>query len=121
MHFIKDLSFLLLRSFVYKRAERALQKKAVLTYLKTLQVFRKTLAGSLFLFLFLQLMLVGLVGALVVGVFLLPQDLETKLWILLGVFLLFFILPFVTLLILFSEKIWFQASGAEQMVSNLNK
>jgi hypothetical protein len=121
MHFIKDLSFLLLRSFVYKQTGKILQKKAVLIYLKTLQTFRKTLAGSLFLFVFLQLMLVGLVGALVVGVFLLPQELETKLWILLSVFLLFFILPFFTLLILFSEKIWFQASGAEKMVSDLNK
>lgn len=121
MHFIKNLFFLLLRSFVYKQAEKAVQKKAVLIFLKTLQVFRKTLAGSLFLFLFLQLMLVGFVGALVVGVFLLPQDTETKLWILLSVFLLFFTLPFISLLILFSEKVWFRASGAEKMVSDLNK
>ena len=110
-----------IRSFVYKKAANSIQKKGVLMYLKTLQVVRKSLAGSLFLFLFLQLMLVGFIGSLVVGVFLLPQETETKLWILFGVFFAFFILPLVSLLILFSERVWFRLSGAEKMVSDLNE
>jgi hypothetical protein len=116
---MKDFIFILLRSFVYKKAAKSIQKKGLLIYLKSLQVFRKTLAGSVLLFLFLQLMLVGFVGSLVAAIFLLPQDMETKLWILLGVFFTLFILPLISLLIVFSEKFWFRASGAEKMVSDL--
>lgn len=121
MHFFKDFLFMLIRSFLYKKAARSIRKKGVLAYLRALQVIRKSLAGSIFLFVFLQLMVVGFVGSIVVGVFLIPQDLEVRLWILLGVFGVFFLLPLFVLMYVFSEKVWFKLSGAEKMVADLQE
>jgi len=121
MTFLKDLLFTLARNFLYEKAVRGVRKKGVLAYLKALQVIRAGLAGSLFLFLFLQLMVVGFVGSVVVGVFLLPQDLEVRLWILFGVFATFFVLPLIILLVVFSERVWYKMSGAEKMVSELRE
>jgi hypothetical protein len=121
MHFLKDFLFMLIRSFLYKKAANSLRKKGILAYLKALQVLRKSLAGSIFLFLFLQLMLVGFIGSIVVGVFLIPQDLEIRLWVLFGVFAFFFVVPMVVLLFVFSEKVWYKLSGAEKMVADLQE
>ncbi|MBS1971312.1 MAG: hypothetical protein JSU04_13470 [Bdellovibrionales bacterium] len=112
---------MLVRSFLYKKAARSIRKKGVLAYLRALQVLRKSLAGSVLLFVFLQLMVVGFIGSIVVGVFLIPQDLEVRLWILLGVFGVFFLLPFVILLFIFSERVWYRLSGAEKMVAELRE
>lgn len=120
MDFLKHLLIQLFRAFVYREAARSLQKRSVLMYLKTLQMLRKALAGSIFLFLFLQLMFVGFIGTVVVAIMLLPQDLELRLWILFGVFGTFLVLPMICLMMLFSEKVWYQASGAEKMVNDLN-
>jgi hypothetical protein len=121
MAFLRDFLFMLVRSFLYKKAARSIRKKGVLTYLRALQIIRKSLAGSIFLFVFLQLMIVGLIGSIVVGVFLIPQDLEVRLWILLGVFGTFFLVPFTVLLFAFSERVWYRFSGAEKMVADLEK
>lgn len=112
---------MLVRSFLYEKAARSIRKKGVLAYLRALQVIRKSLAGSIFLFVFLQLMVVGFIGSIVVGVFLIPQDLEVRLWILLGVFGFFFLLPLIVLLFVFSEKVWYKLSGAEKMVTDLQE
>jgi hypothetical protein len=118
MKWLIDILIFLFRTLVYRQAARGIQKKGVLFYLKSLQVIRKTLAGSIFVFLFLQTMVIGFIGSLVVGIFLLPEDLNTKLWVLLGVFSAFFILPMICLIYIFSEKVWYRLSGAEQMMSN---
>lgn len=112
---------MLIRSFLYKKAARSIRKKGVLAYLRALQVLRASLAGSLALFLFVQLMLVGFIGSIVVGVFLIPQELETRLWILLGIFGFFFLVPLIILLFAFSEKVWYRLSGAEKMVADLRE
>jgi len=109
---------MLIRSFLYKKAARSIRKKAVLAYLRALQITRASLAGFIALFLFLQLMLVGFIGSVVVGVFLIPQDLEVRLWILFAVFSLFFLVPLAALLFAFSEKVWYRHSGAEKMVAD---
>jgi hypothetical protein len=121
MAFLKDFLFMLIRSFLYKKAAQSIRKKGVLAYLRALQVLRKSLAGSVLLFVFLQLMVVGFIGSIVVGVFLIPQDLEVRLWILFGVFGFFFLLPFVILLFVFSERTWYKLSGAEKMVADLQE
>jgi len=109
------------QAFVLKRAERQLKRRGVLFYLKAVQGLRRGLAGSLAVFLFFQIMILSFVGAVVTGVLLLPHDQNTKLLILFGVFAFSFGVPFVCLLVLFSEKIWFQVSGAEKMVKDLNQ
>ncbi len=97
------------------------RKKAVLTYLKTLKVVRQSLLAAVFILISLQLMIIGLVGALVSGVFLNPNlDIQTKLWILFSVFLLLFFIPCVGLLFFFSERRWLKISGAEKLLTDKN-
>jgi hypothetical protein len=91
----------------------------VLIYLKTLQAVRMGLAGSLLAFVFLQLMILGLIGSLVTAVLLSPQDLNTKLYILLAVFAAIFLIPFAFVLFIFSEQVWYKLSGAEKMVNEI--
>ena len=95
------------------------RKKAVITYLKTLKVVRHSLLAAVLILISLQLMIIGLVGAIVSGVFLTPDlDIQTKLWILFSVFLLLFFIPCVGLLLFFSERTWLKISGAEKLLAD---
>src|SRR4051794_40398000 len=82
MSWIAELLFILLKSFLYRRAVDRMEQKGILLYLKTLQAVRRSLAGVIAFFCVLHLMAIGLVGTIVAGVFLYPTEPETKLWIL---------------------------------------
>ena len=118
----KDLRplLLLVRLFVLRESARELRSKGVLYYLKTLRATRRGLIGFMCVILVLQTMMLSLLGALVAGVFLAVADSELRLWILLGVFSVMFLLPFIAIIALFSEKLWYRASGAEKMVEQLD-
>lgn len=116
MNWVKETLWFALRTLVVRQTAKSLERKGLLFYLKGLQVARLGLAGSLAVFCFLQLMIFGFIGALVSGVLLLPEELNTRLWILFGVFAALFLLPLIGLLILFSERLWFRLSGAEEMM-----
>ncbi len=94
-----------------------MRKKALLTYLKTLKLVRQSLLAVVFILISLQIMILGLVGTLVTAVWLYPSDLETKVWILLGLFLTLFIIPGLGLMLFFSERTWLKISGAEKIIS----
>lgn len=111
--------YYVLKFFFVRTSARTLQRKGVLVYLKTLQAVRKGAAGSIAVFLVLQSMMIALVGAITTGVFLTVDDPRTRLWILFGLFLALFLVPLIGLIVLFSEKLWYQASGAEKMVKEL--
>jgi hypothetical protein len=98
---------------------REAKKHGVLAYLKMLQGSRRVLMVALAAFLILQLMLLSLVGALVSGFMLWDTDFQFKMQVLFGMFLALFALPFIGLLILFSERLWYKASGAQKMVEDL--
>jgi flagellar basal body-associated protein FliL len=89
-----------------------IKKQGMLFYLRTLQAVRRSLLAVVAFICCLQLMVLGLIGAIVTGVLLTNTDPQTKLWILLGVSLLILVLPMIGLAMLFSEKAWLQASGA---------
>ena len=105
----------------FKAAWRQYQKKGVLAYLKALQALRRGVAGSILVFIFLQTLVIGLIGVSVVTVFLVTEDHRTRLWILLGAFSLLLIVPAFGIGFLMSERTWFRLSGAEQLVERINK
>jgi hypothetical protein len=98
-------------------AFREIKQKGVLLYLRTLSMVRKSLLFGLLVFCVFQMMVLGFIGAVVSGIWLLPiEDQVIRLWILFGVFASFFIIPFLVLLVLLSEKVWYKASGAEDLL-----
>lgn len=103
--------------WTYSVITSQLKKKALLTYLKTLKFMRHSLLAAVFVLIALQTMVLGLIGALVTGVWLIPFDQpETKLFVLLGLFLLLFLIPGISLLLFFSEKTWLRFSGIENLL-----
>jgi hypothetical protein len=116
MNWLIDLLIYFLRAVLYKQAVRRAKVRGVLLYLKTLQIARLSLMGLLAIFVVMQLLIFGFFGAVITGVWLLPQDENIKLWILFGVFTLFCLITSGFLLFAFSEKIWYRLSGAEEMV-----
>ena len=111
-----NLLWLFARTYLMSKAVQRLKTKGVLVYLRALQIARMSLAGALALFFVLQLMVVGFVGAIATGVWLIPQETETKLWILFGVFAFLFVIPFVGILFALSDRVWFEMSGARELV-----
>jgi Zn-dependent protease with chaperone function len=108
-----------LGQMAYQYAFGQVKKKAVLIYLKTLQAMRRSLIVTLIIFCFLQLMVLGFLGASVTAIWLLPQDTNTKLYILLSFFALLFFVPFTALCFFLSEKMWFRFSGAEKLLKEI--
>lgn len=117
MKWLADIFYFFVRSLLYRQALKSARRKGILIYLKTLQVVRRSLAASIFVFFILQSLFFGFMGCIVTGVFLLPEELHTKLWILLGVFLTLFLVPLASLIILLSDRMWFKLSGAQKMLS----
>ena len=108
----------LLKTISYNFAVNKAKKKGLLIYLKTLQAVRKSLLFAFMLFLTLQLMMLGFVGLVASGVWLLPlEDQSQRLWILFAVFAAFFTIPLIGLFVLFNEKNWLKISGAENLLT----
>lgn len=116
MAWLFDILYFVARSLFYKQAAKRAKTQGVLIYLKTLKLARLSLLGVLAVFALVQLILLGFVGALITGVWLLPQDPHLKLEILFGVFFVLFIGPLMLLIFAFSEKIWYHLSGAKELV-----
>jgi len=90
------------------------RRKGLIAYLRTLQAIRKSVIVAIAFFCLLQLMIFGAVGTFVLTVLLTNQEQASKLWILLSGFLILFAIPLVGLGVLFSERIWLKASGAQE-------
>jgi hypothetical protein len=101
------------------RAIRNIKAEGIRTYLKVLQGVRLSAIGIVALLVTMQMLCFGLALMIGAGVFLAPLELEVKLW---AVFIfgagLFFV-PFVALMFLLSERIWYKASGADTMVKQI--
>jgi hypothetical protein len=97
------------------------KRKGLAVYLRTVQGTRHVLLLVLVGVLVLQLMMLSAVGALVTGFLLLDYDYEAKMRILFFVFCGMFAVPSVIFMIVFSERMWFKASGAEKMMEDLRK
>ncbi len=91
--------------------------RAILIYLRALQFARRSLLFAFILFSFFQLMIFGFVGSIVTGIWLIPlEDPQLKLWIIFSVFGTMFLLPVLFISIFFSEKHWYQISGAKEFI-----
>ncbi len=98
---------------------RQAKRTGLLAYLRVLRGTRRFLILSLATFLILQFMVLAAFGALVTGFMLWDHDFAAKIEILFYVFLGMFSLPAIALLVLFSERIWYKASGAARIVDSL--
>ena len=92
------------------------KKKAVLIYLKTLQAVRRSLVAAILIICFLQLMIFGFLGLVLTVIWILPADLNTKIYILLGFFSFIFFVPLMAVCFFLSERLWFRKSGAENFI-----
>lgn len=95
---------------------KAVKHKGVLAYLRALQFTRRVFLIIILSILFLQLMMISLVGALVTGFLLWDHDFQTKMEILFWIFVTLFTLPAIGVGVLLSERLWFKFSGAEKML-----
>lgn len=107
-----------LRKYKAKALSQA-KETGIKAYLRMLQGLRLSGLGFIALAIVLQLTAFGL--ALMIGalVFLSPLDLEMKLWLVFGFGSLLFLLPVLAILVLFSERLWYRASGAEKLVNSV--
>ncbi len=114
---MKKLLIYFLKTISYRLALTKAKQQGVLLYLKTLQVARKSILASLLIFTAFQLMILGFLGTVISGIWLLPlEDLSIKIWILFGFFTILFLVPVFVLIYAFSEKTWMRLSGAEDLI-----
>lgn len=97
------------------------RKKGIQAYLKFLQGARLTAVGFITALIVLQLIGFGLAMMVTAGVLLSPWEMEIKLWIVFGVGASLFLIPVLGLSFLLSQRLWYRASGAEDMVNDLLK
>lgn len=95
------------------------EAKGVLIYLKTVNGIRRTLMGVMTLFFVFQVVVLSFFSTLVFSLWLAPWELETKLWIGLGVSFCLFFIPFCFFTYMLQEKIWYKVSQAEQWLDKI--
>ena len=100
---------------------RKAKRKGLAAYLRLVQGGRYFLVAILCAFLMLQTMMLAAFGALVTGFLLWDFDKQSKLQILLGLFLTLFFVPLALLIWGLSERTWFRASGAAKLMQDLNR
>lgn len=93
------------------------KKKGVLIYLKVLQAVRTSIVGALIVFFALQIFIFAVVGIVLMALYLVPLENETKAWILLGLCVTIVLIVGIVLNHIFSEKTWYKHSGANQFIS----
>lgn len=98
------------------RAVSRLKMEGLKTYLKALQVARMSAVGIVTLLVALQLMCLGLLVMVAAGVYLTPLEEDARLWVIFGSGAVLFFVPFLVLAIFLSERMWYRASGAGEMV-----
>lgn len=116
MNPLVDIIFFFVRRSLYKKTLQKGKRLGLLYYLRAVQVVRKSLVLALVLFFSLQMMVMGLIGAVATGIWLIPTDHEMKLWILFGSFAGIFLLPFAILCWVLSDRTWYRLSNAQTLV-----
>ncbi len=117
MNLIFRFVLFLLGNHAKARMLRDIRAKGVIFYLRAIQTSRLLLIGALTAFLVLQVMMISGFGMLLTGFWLWDTEAATKVEILFWIFTGLFSVPFVLLLILLSERLWFRLSGAKDIAS----
>ncbi len=97
------------------------KRHGVAAYLRLVQGVRQALLGGLLAYFFLQLTVLSGAGALATGLWLWDYDLHSKMQVAFGLCLGFFVLSLLLLAALFSQRLWYQATGAKKLVDGLIK
>lgn len=95
------------------------KKRSLLLYLKSLRLARTSLIGLLVVIFSFQLVLFSFIGMLLAGIYLIPIDMETKIWVFLGTCSGIFIVTMSIMAFALSEKTWMKRSGAAELLSKL--
>lgn len=103
-----------LRLWAGRVAFLKIKRHSLLVYLRALQKVRKGLMGALLGLIFAQLAVFALLGSIISGLFLIPVDPHTRLWILFAVLTTIWLLAAIVVAYLLSERVWLRASGAKQ-------
>jgi hypothetical protein len=115
-----NILILLFKNFLLQRTIIEAKKTGFLIYIKTLQVARKSLAGALLVFVLLQFLVSGFFGAVISIIFLLPNDLETKLYLLLILCTGIFAMTLLGFIYVMSERVWYKAAKVDALLEELN-
>lgn len=95
--------------------------KSTLIYLKTLNKVRKSLLAAMIMIFGFQVVVFSFLAMITIGLWLLPWELETKLWVGFGLASITFVIPFAFCIYLFQEKLWYKVSQAEKMIEKIDK
>lgn len=117
--FLWRIALQLFQQYAKKRLFSVAKRQGVIIYLRVLKVTRLLLLAAMASFLFLQVMVMGFFGSLVTGFYLWDHDPRAKMEILFGIFLGMFVLPALLLIVGFSERFWYKASGAQKLVEEV--
>lgn len=116
--FLRRILKFLFRLWLGRAARQTVNEvkaKGVVAYLRILQGVRLSALGVVTALIALQMLSVGLILMVGAAIWLAPWDAQLKLWLCLGAGAVFFFLPLGILLLIFSEKVWFEATGAKRM------
>jgi len=116
---LKAILTWLLPLLIKARAMRHARRRGTLVFLKTLEGVRLSLAGLIAVFIVLQFLSTGFFVMVGAGLWLLPIELDYKMWSLLGLGVMLFFVPLMALIYFLSGRFWYRASGAEKMVNTL--
>lgn len=118
---MKKIILELLFSWVSQSLLRSAKVKSLIIFLKVLSGTRRGLIALLLAFFSLQLLVFVFLSLIGLGIYFLPQDLDTKLLVLVCVLGVMFVSTLSFLIWLFSEKTWLEKSGAQKMINDLNR
>jgi hypothetical protein len=118
---MKKIILEMLFSWISQSLLKSAKVKCLVTYLKILSGTRKGLIALLLALFSLQLLVFVFLTLIGLGIYFLPQDIEVKLVVLTCVLGVLFVSTLCFLFWLFSEKTWLEKSGAQQMISELNR
>ena len=119
MNTIWRILLFVFKAYVKGQVVNEVRRRGTLAYLKTVNATRLILIGALLSFIFLQMMVISLIGVIVTGFFLWEHEFQAKLEILFWIFLGMFTLPALLLIVGLSERLWYRVSGAKKMVDDL--
>lgn len=119
MNWLVKLLLMILGQQAKKGVLREVKRTGIIAYLRLLNGSRRFLVVCLAAFLFLQMMILALFGVLVTAFSIWDHEFAAKMEILFYIFLGMFTLPAIALVVIFSERFWYKASGAGRLVDSL--
>lgn len=120
MNWLLRLLLFLLGQQFKRRFFRDMKKQGLVAYLRFLRALRLMFIVTVGAFLTLQLMVLAGVGMVITGVMNTAHPTEYKMEILFWIFSGAFAVPALLLLILMSERLWFNLSGAARLMDDLD-